>query len=151
MNPDEIADVFAECALYDYRFAKPDVRVAGAWFRVLHDLDLGDALQAVRGYYADNTDRIMPAHIRRGAKAIQEERRRSQPVPERALPSRFEEDINRDVRMERGGASARGVLGPLLETIAARQRQLPSAMDELRALTAGPNVLDAEIVAEEVF
>ena len=151
MTPDEITDVLGRCALFDYRFRKADAKVAVAWYTLLHDLDLHDALEAVGRYYADNTDRIMPAHIRHGVKAIQEERRRNQPVPERALPSRFEPDFNRDVCMERGAATVRGVLGPILETIAARQKQLPSAMDELRALTAGPDVVDAVIVAEEVF
>lgn len=151
MTLDDMRRVMAAVAVFEYRFGTPNPAVLHAWHSVLADLDADDAVEAVRRYYAVHTDRIMPGHIRAGVMEIRAERRRNQPAPERALPSRFEEDINRDVRMQRGAATARGVLGPLLETIAARQKQLPSAMDELRALTAGPDVVDAEIVGEEVF
>jgi hypothetical protein len=140
VTPDEIVDVLGRCALFDYRFSKPDAKVAVAWFAVLRDLDVNDALEAVVRYYADNTDRIMPAHIRQGVKAIQAERRRHQPAPARELPSRFEEDINRQVRMKQGAASLRQILEPLVGHVAATRPELPSAMDELRALTAGPHI-----------
>lgn len=151
MTLDETRRVMAAIALYEYRFGNANENVLKGWWDLLSDLDVDDAVLAVRRYYAVHTDRIMPGHIRAGVKDIRAERRQRTPVPERALPSRFEDDINRDVRMERGAATARGVLGPLLETIAARQKQLPTAMDELRALAAGPNVVDAEVVDGEVF
>lgn len=151
MTLDEMKRVLAAVALAEYRFGTPNRDVLKWWHELIGDLDVDDALEAVRRYYAVHTDRIMPGHIRTGVNEIRAEQRRHQPAPERALPSRFEPDINRDVRMRRGAATAKGVLGPLLETIAARQKALPSAMEELRALTAGPDVIDAEIIEEEVF
>ncbi len=90
----------------------------------------------------------MPGHIRAGVKELQAERRRLQPSEVRALPSRFEDDVNRVVRMERGAASVKEVLGPLLEHVARSRPELPSAMDQLRELTAGPadDVLDGEVL-----
>jgi hypothetical protein len=58
------------------------------------------------------------------------------------------------VRVDRGGASARQVLGPLLEHLAERsQRELPSAMQGLRELTAGPQwpAEDDDVVEGEVL
>ncbi|QKW15349.1 hypothetical protein [Verrucosispora sp. NA02020] len=150
MTLDETKRVLAAIAIYEYRFGKPDENVLKGWHKVLADLDVDDAVQAVLRYYADNTERIMPAHIRSGVKAIRAERRRLQPSAPRALPSRFEDDINREVCMERGAASTREVLERLLGHIGASRPELPSAMDELRALTAGPSVVDAEIVDDEV-
>ena len=148
MTPGDAARVLAACSLYDYRFGQPSKDVVAAWFKALRDLDGDDAVEAVARHYAVSPDRIMPAHVRQGVNAIREERRRREPAPARALPSRFEDDINREVRMERGAASARQVLGPLLEHIATNRPELPSAMDELRQLTAGPaadDVVDGEV------
>ena len=83
-------------------------------------------------------------------KDIQAERRRHQPSAPRALPSRFEDDINREVRMATGAGSLRQVLEPLLGHIAASRPELPSAMDQLRELTAGPAFGD-EVVEGEVM
>jgi hypothetical protein len=149
VTPGDVARLFGTCNLYDYRFGQPNAAEMAAWFKVLHDLDVDEALEAVARYYAEHTDRIMPAHIRRGVKAIREERRRYQPAAARELPSRFEDDINRKVRMEQGAATLRQILGPLVGEIAASRPELPSAMDELRALTAGP-VIDGDTVEDEV-
>ena len=145
MNPEDITKVLATCSLYDYRFGRPSFEVAALWHRALHDLDLDDAIQAVVRHYAKSTDRIMPAHIRQEVREIRNDRRRNQPSPARALPSRFEIDTDRQERVERGMSTIRDVLGPLLkqlEQLAAQRPQLPSAFDELRALTSTPAVLD---------
>ena len=39
-----------------------DVR---AWQTVLADADAADVMEAIRRHYAEHTERIMPAHIRR--------------------------------------------------------------------------------------
>lgn len=146
---DEMGRVMAAVAVFEYRFGNPSMDVLQAWHSVLADLDVNDAVEAVRRYYAVNTDRIMPGHIRAGVKEIQAERRRAQPSEVRALPSRFEDDVNREVRMERGAASVKEVLGPLLEHVARSRPELPSAMDQLRELTAAPadlDTVDGEVV-----
>lgn len=149
MTPGDAARVLGACALYDNRTV--GVADAAAWHKVIGDLDVADALEAVARHYAESTDRIMPAHVRRGVKQIREERRR---VSERsevlALPSRFEDDMDRQVRMKRGAASARQVLAPLVAHLAERSgRELPSAMEQLRELT-GPVLDDDAVVDGEV-
>lgn len=149
MTPGDVARVLATCALYDFRTI--DVSDAAAWFKVIGDLDVEDALEAVARHYADSTDRMMPAHLRRGVRALREERNRLQPHPARALPSRFEDDMGRQVRLKAGAATVREVLGPVLEHLASqRQGELPpSAVAELRAITAGPGwVADGDVVVE---
>ncbi|MFI7073602.1 hypothetical protein [Micromonospora sediminicola] len=146
MTLDDMRRVMAAVAVFEYRFGSPNKDVLKAWHAAIGDLAADDAVEAVRRYYAVNTDRIMPGHIRAGVREIAAERRRLAPSEVRALPSRFEDDINREVRMERGSASVREVLGPLLEHVARSRPELPSAMDELRELTAGPADVGGEVV-----
>lgn len=143
MTPGEVAEVLGRCALYDYRdVTKFDV---AAWYAVIGHHDLGDAIEAVVRHYADSTDRIMPAHINRLVKQIREDRRRLEQKPEvLALPSRFEDDINRQVQLKQGAATAREVLGPLLEHLASRSQPQQSAMEQLRELTAAPASADPD-------
>lgn len=143
MTPGDAARVLGACALYDNRTV--GAADAAAWFQVIGDLDAKDAIEAVTRHYAESTDRIMPAHIRRGVKAIQDERRPPEIAPARGLPSRFEEDINREVRMKRGGAGVREIIGPLVERIARDRPELPTAVEELRAITADPFAADDEV------
>jgi hypothetical protein len=94
---------------------------------------------------------MMPAHVRQGVKAIRKERKRHEPHEARTLPSRFEDDMGRQVRIERGAASARDVLAPLLEHLAARSdaSAAVSALEELRAITAGPGwTADGDVDSE---
>ncbi|MER7331635.1 MULTISPECIES: hypothetical protein [unclassified Micromonospora] len=145
MTPGDVARLLGTCALYDYReTSKHD---AVAWYAVIGDLDFEEASEAVRRHYRDSTERIMPAHVRAIVKQIREEQRRlEQRTATAALPSKFEEDMNRQVRLARGGAQARQILEPLIATIAARQESLPSAFQQLRELTAG--AADAELDPE---
>jgi len=45
-----------------------------AWLAVLGDLDFDDARAALLDHYRDSTERIMPAHIRRGVQDIRQAR-----------------------------------------------------------------------------
>lgn len=75
MTPAETAKVLAKASAYDQRtVGEMDVH---AWHEVLHDLHLGDALEAVGRHYAEHTERIMPAHVRRLALTIDRDRRRA--------------------------------------------------------------------------
>lgn len=138
MTRSEVSLLLSLAAARDYRkIGEADVL---AWFEDIGDLEFEDAKVAVSRHYRESTDRIMPAHIRRGVKALRAERARQVPSAARELPSRFEPDINREIRMERGAATVREVLAPLAKHLAERSAALPpSAVEELRAITAGPD------------
>jgi hypothetical protein len=136
MSPGEAARLLSACAMYDYRTIEEADGLA--WHLVIGDLPFDDAMEAVRRHYQASTDRMMPAHVRQGVKAIREERRRLEPSEALSLPSRFEQDMNRQVRMQAGSAQVREVLQRIADHL---DRQAPapvSAMDQIRAITAGP-------------
>lgn len=141
MSPGEVARLLSACAMYDYRTIEEADGLA--WHHVVGDLDFDDAMEAVRKHYQQSTDRMMPAHVRQGVKAIKAERDRQRKHENRELPSPFEEDINRQVRMEAGMGTVREVLAKL--TTAHFEEKAPvSAMEQLRAITAGPDWSDDE-------
>lgn len=148
MTPGDVARVLTACALYDYRrISEAD---AAAWHAVLADLDVADALEAVRRHYRDSTERAMPAHIRRGVRDIRDDRRRVEARDRTALPSPYEADMGRQVRVERGLAACRDVLAPLAAHLAARSQPPDRALDQLREITAGPDWHpDTEEIADE--
>jgi hypothetical protein len=83
---------------------------------------------------------MMPFHLRQGVKAIKDERRRVEKVAARELPSRYERDLGRELSAEQGAATARQVLAQVVGHLSAKNpgRQV-TALDELRAITAGPD------------
>jgi len=131
MNKSEAALILAAAAARDQRtVGEADVL---AWHEDLADIDYPTAREALRRHYRDSTERIMPAHIRRLARAIRDERRPQHEV--RALPSRFEPDMTRNIRLERGIAQCREVVGPILARLKAAQRTdrvEPSKSDQIR-------------------
>lgn len=135
MTPGEVVAVLTACAMFDHR--RVGEADAAAWHAVIGDLDVADALEAVRRHYRDSTDRAMPAHIRAQVRTIRAERRKGT-SDALALPSPFEADMGRRVRVERGLAGARGVLGALTAHWAAKSPPPVGAMQQLREITAGP-------------
>jgi hypothetical protein len=132
----EVAVVLGLAAARDYRrVGEADVL---AWHEDIGDLDFDDARAAVSRHYRESTDRLMPAHVRRIVRDIHAERRRQQPNPARALPSRFEDDAARSVRLARGAATCREVLAPLLRHLAG-DTPTNGALEALRAMTTGPD------------
>jgi hypothetical protein len=132
----EVVLLLTLAGTYDYRkVGDADVE---SWFLALDDVGFVDAKVAVVRHYRESTDRMMPAHVRRGVKVIRDERKRLNPHEVRALPSRFETDMNRQVRMERGAATVHDVLATLAVHMDMRSPAPTSALDELRAITAGP-------------
>lgn len=123
----------AEVALLLTAASGRDQRTIGdadvlAWHEDLADLDYELAREALRRHYRESTDRIMPAHVRRLARTIREERRgRELPSAARALPSRFENDFERNVRVQSGIAKCRDVLGPIMARLAAMREAKPGA------------------------
>lgn len=130
MTPEDVVDVLTKAAAFDQRtVGEADVL---AWHEVLHRCDRDDALAAVTRHYTDSRERIMPADVVRLARVVREERQRQLARHEvRALPSRFEDDVTRDVRVRDGIAACRDVLRPLMERLAAANDRLKRArLDE---------------------
>lgn len=136
MNPGEVARLLAACAMYDFRTVEKADGLA--WHHVIGDLDFEDAMEAVRLHYQQSTDRMMPAHVRSGVKAIRDERDRLTPSEPRQLPSRFETDQERAKRGERGAEKVRDVLGELAQRMQDRGHVPSEAMEQLRQITDGP-------------
>ena len=118
MTRSEIALLLGLMAGRDSR--KVDEAMVNAWHDDTGDLDLADARAAVSAWYRQTRDRMMPADLRAGVRAVREERkRREQPHEVRALPGRFDDDVTRNLRIERGVAACRDVLGPIMTRLAA--------------------------------
>lgn len=118
MNRSEVAVLLGLAAARDQRTVG-DADVL-AWHEDIGDLDFADARAALGRHYRESTDRIMPAHVRRLVRVMREERRgRDQPTAPRALPSRFEDDVTRNLRVKQGVAQCRDVLGPVMARLAA--------------------------------
>lgn len=142
MTPGDTARLLAACAMYDFRSV--EVSDTAAWHHVIGDLDYDDAMEAVRRHYQASTDRMMPAHVRLGVKAIREERRRREPSEALQFPSQFEQDMNREVRMRAGSAQVREVLQHITDHLDKKSPAPVSAMDQIRAITAGPGWEESE-------
>lgn len=83
MTPDQVVDVLTKCAAYDQRtVGEGDVM---AWWEILGRADLADALEAVRVYYTEQSDRAMPADIRKLALNIRDQRQARERQAERRL------------------------------------------------------------------
>jgi len=74
MTPGDTARVLATCAMYDNRTV--GMADAAAWHKVIGELDVADAIEAVTRHYTESTERIMPAHVRRIVAEIRRERHR---------------------------------------------------------------------------
>jgi hypothetical protein len=72
VNAIEAGELLGTCAAFDRRTTGP--ADALAWFKVLGDLPFADCEQAVIDHYQQNTDWIMPAHIRRRVMAMRARR-----------------------------------------------------------------------------
>jgi hypothetical protein len=122
--------------------------LALAWFSVIGDLDVPDALEAVRRHYMTSRKWAMPVDIREGVRAIRQERARLAPqVHEiRELPSPFEKDVDKAARTERGAGQARTALQQVFEAMAKKNgsQAARSAVEEMRELIANKTESDKE-------
>jgi hypothetical protein len=72
VNLSETARLLTAIASFNNRtIGEADVE---AWQSVLPDVELADAMEAVKRYYAESTDWMMPAHVRRLVRDIHGER-----------------------------------------------------------------------------
>lgn len=79
MNLFETAQMLAQMQAYDQRtVGEADVI---AWQALLADAPFEDCQEAIRRHYAEETDRIMPAHVRRLVRDITRERQMSPWAP----------------------------------------------------------------------
>jgi hypothetical protein len=122
VNHEEVIDVLAKAAAFDNRkVGEVDVL---AWHEVIGRYEAGEALQAVTRHYGETRDRLMPADLIRHIKAIREDRRRrAQHSAPLALPSRFEDDEERSLRIKEGVAHCKDVLQPVFDMLAEKRRQ----------------------------
>jgi hypothetical protein len=109
MTPSEVALVLSKAASYDRRtLGEADV---AAWYEAIDDLALDTALAAVARHYRQTTEWLMPADVRRHAADIRREQgRQLRRSPVLALPSRYETDEERNLRIKRGVAACRAAL-----------------------------------------
>jgi hypothetical protein len=72
VNRAETARLLAAIAAFNNRtIGEADVE---AWQSVLPDVEYADALEAVKRHYAEHTEWLMPAHVRRNVRDIVQER-----------------------------------------------------------------------------
>lgn len=119
MTPADIARLLAACAAYDRRtVGEMDII---AWHKAIGALDYADSLEAVARHYANSRDWIMPADVAAGVRAIRNDRAGQIHSEALALPSKFEDDALRDLRLARGIAHCRDVLDPILDCLRAKR------------------------------
>ena len=127
MNREETAHLLTAMASFDRRTLGPSDVIA--WQRVVHDVDFADGIEAVQRHYAEHTDWMMPAHVRRIVRDIERERavgaRKWAPgqygVPkDEALPE-----------IEQGGRLTAADVSPaVLELLSQLRAELPDAPRE---------------------
>lgn len=123
VTPAEVARVLAKAAAFDQRtVGAADV---AAWHEILAPYDLADALEAITRHYRNSTDRVMPAELRKLTNVIRDERHRRElgRSDALALPSRFEDDVTRDIRVRQGLAQCRGVLAVVMKRLDQKRNQ----------------------------
>lgn len=133
MTPADTARLLAACAAYDRRtVGEMDI---AAWHKAIGHLDYTDALEAVAQHYANSREWIMPADVHAGVLTIRNERASKKHSEALALPSRFEDDVTRDVRMERGLAQCRAVVDEIVDRLRQqREADSPALSDADRKL-----------------
>lgn len=69
MRDEQVLALLTEASLIDYR-VDPSAPAALVWHSIIGDLDYPDAQAAVRAHYAASTERVLPAHVLDGVRAI---------------------------------------------------------------------------------
>lgn len=72
----EAAAVLAKAAAYDPVFSKPNPAMVAAWAEAFteYGLCVEDLLAAVTKHYSESSERVMPVHIIRHARALRRDR-----------------------------------------------------------------------------
>jgi hypothetical protein len=130
VTPAETARLLAAAAAYDRRTVG-DMDVV-AWHKAIGHLDAADSLEAVARHYATSREWIMPADVSAGVQAIRNERAATRHSEALALPSRFEADSDRDLRLQRGLVRCRDVIEPIVERLQAKRDDQPKTEADQR-------------------
>lgn len=80
MTKAEVARILAVAAAFDQRTTGEEDDIA--WLAAIGDLNFTDAREAVIAHYRESRERIMPADIRHGVKAIRKARIEAAPPVE---------------------------------------------------------------------
>jgi hypothetical protein len=118
VNLAETHDLLTFVAVFDNR--RFDDANVWAWQLVLADLPFTECHTAVGRHFTASTEYLMPAHIRQLVKVIRDEQRQGTAAP-LALPSKFEPDVERNLRIKRGVAQCCEVLEPLMRELERRR------------------------------
>lgn len=136
MTPEDVVDVLSFASAYDARtVGQVDVM---AWHKVIGRWDRDEACEAVARHFTESRERVMPADVIRHIKGIREEQRREQHSDALALPSRWEDDPDRDERAKAARERLhREVLAPLAQKRsverALREQETNEAIESARA------------------
>lgn len=108
MTDEEVIDLLTTAATFDRRTVG-DADVI-AWRAAVGDLDFPDAQMAVIQHYTDNTDWLMPAHVRTRVKALRAARLAKGPMLEPAAeitddPERYKAAFRAELKRIAGGWS----------------------------------------------
>lgn len=99
MNLVETGQLLTVAAAFDNRHVTTDTAIA--WHEVLEDIELEDALVAVREHHKNSTEYLMPGHVVAGARRNKDRReremRKSVRVLERAPITFDRESFEREV------------------------------------------------------
>lgn len=113
MDAIEAGELLGTCAAFDRRDVDPVDVVA--WARALWDLPFADCEQAVIDHYADSTDWIKPAHVRRRVKAFRAARlatvRQPAPAADPDDPIGYREAFRAGIATIAAGAPERRAIG----------------------------------------
>jgi hypothetical protein len=128
----------SETALLLGAIAGRDRRIVGdadvlAWHEDVGDLGFEEARAAVSRHFRESTEYLMPAHIRRHVRVIRDENRRAAEI--RELPSRFEDDDDRNARIQRNIAQIRADLAEMAARMSIPDEPQPEELtrsDEIR-------------------
>ena len=83
MNLLETGQLLTVAAAFDNRHVTTDTAIA--WHEVLEDIELEDALVAVREHHKNSTEYLMPGHVVAGARRNKDRREREMRKSMRAL------------------------------------------------------------------
>ncbi len=83
MNLVETGQLLTVAAAFDNRHVTTDTAIA--WHEVLEDIELEDALVAVREHHKNSTEYLMPGHVVAGARRNKDRREREMRKSVRAL------------------------------------------------------------------
>lgn len=116
MTGPEVGKLLGLMSLADYRKVPDDPAQRDAmiafWLSLIGDLSYEDAVEAVRGHYAQSTERMMPAHVRAGVRSIRQERLARTPDPEIPRDLLDDPDGYRARLLEERHRIASGATGP---------------------------------------